>query len=64
MDISSMNALPTHRRYLGAAAVEDDGAPFAERFAELEVKLDEQLEEGKALGALIQAGAVGVVVDG
>ena len=59
-----MNAPRTHRRYLGAAAVEDNGTPFPERLAELKAKLDEQLAEGEELGALIQARLEGVVVDG
>jgi type I restriction enzyme M protein len=44
----------TPGRYVGAAAVEDDGVPFPERFAELKARLDEQLAEGEALGALIR----------
>ncbi|WP_367268157.1 type I restriction-modification system subunit M [uncultured Thiohalocapsa sp.] len=51
----------TPGRYVGAAAVEDDGAPFSERLAELKAKLDEQLAEGEELGALIQAKLEGVV---
>lgn len=45
----------TPGHYVGAAAVEDDGRPFPERFAEVKAKLDEQLAEGEELGALIQA---------
>ena len=45
----------TPGRYVGAAAVEDDGTPFPERFAELTEKLDEQFAQGEALSALIQA---------
>lgn len=54
----------TPGRYVGAAAVEDDGVPFPERFAELKAKLDEQLAEGEALGALIRERLEGVVIDG
>ena len=54
----------TPGRYVGAAAVEDDGTPFPERFAELKAKLDEQLAEGEELGALIQMKLEGVVVSG
>ena len=54
----------TPGRYVGAAAVEDDGGPFPERFAQLKAKLDEQLAEGEELGALIRAKLDRVMVDG
>jgi type I restriction enzyme M protein len=45
----------TPGRYVGAAAIEDDGTPFPERFAELKAKLEEQFAEGEELEARIQA---------
>lgn len=54
----------TPGRYVGAAAVEDDGTPFPERFAALKARLDEQLAEGEELGALIQAKLEGRVASG
>ena len=54
----------TPGRYVGAAAIEDDGVPFVERFTALKEKLDERLAQGDELGALIQAKLEGVVVDG
>lgn len=43
----------TPGRYVGAADVEDDDTPFAERFAALRSKLDVQLRESDALSAAI-----------
>ncbi|EIC20148.1 class I SAM-dependent DNA methyltransferase [Thiorhodovibrio frisius] len=54
----------TPGRYVGAAAVEDDGVPFPEKFAELRAKLETQLAEGEKLGAVIREKLDGVVVDG
>lgn len=53
-EIRSHDHVLTPGRYVGAAAVEDDGVPFPERFAELKARLDEQLAEGEELGALIR----------
>ena len=44
----------TPGRYVGAAAVEDNGAPFEERFAELRKTLTGQFVEAEQLSALIQ----------
>ncbi|GAB4272825.1 MAG: class I SAM-dependent DNA methyltransferase [Candidatus Promineifilaceae bacterium] len=44
----------TPGRYVGAAAVEDDGVPFEEKMAELAAELYEQFEEAKALEAAIR----------
>ena len=41
--------------YVGAEDVEDDGAPFSERFALLREKLDEQFAERHRLENLIQS---------
>ena len=41
-------------RYVGAAATEDDGVPFEERFVELRETLTEQFAEAEALSVLIQ----------
>lgn len=45
----------TPRRYVGAAAVEDDGEPFAEKMARLTAELREQMAEGAKLDALTWA---------
>jgi type I restriction enzyme M protein len=39
----------TPGRYVGAEDVEDDGVPFAERFAALRARLEEQFAEGRRL---------------
>ncbi|MEZ5818918.1 MAG: N-6 DNA methylase [Hyphomicrobiaceae bacterium] len=39
----------TPGRYVGAAAEEDDGVPFAEKFAALREKLEAQFKEGRRL---------------
>ena len=44
----------TPGRYVGAAAVEDDGVPFEERFAELRKTLAGQFAEAEKLTELIQ----------
>ena len=51
----------TPGRYVGAAAVEDDGVPFPEKFAELRAKLEAQLAEGETLGAVIREKLDGVI---
>jgi type I restriction enzyme M protein len=53
----------TPGRYVGAAAVEDDGVPFQEKFAELRAKLEAQLAEGEKLGTVIREKLDGVVID-
>jgi len=54
----------TPGRYVGAAAVEDDGVPFTERFAELNAKLEGQFAEADELTAAIREKTEGVVFDG
>jgi type I restriction enzyme M protein len=54
-EIRSHGHVLTPGRYVGAAAIEDDGTPFPERFAELKAKLEEQFAEGEELEARIQA---------
>ncbi|MBC6404369.1 MAG: SAM-dependent DNA methyltransferase [Rhodospirillales bacterium] len=53
-EIAAHNHVLTPGRYVGAAAAEDDGAPFEERFAALRAQLDEQFAEAEELGALIR----------
>jgi len=47
-----------------AAAVEEDGVPFPEKFAELRAKLEAQLTDGEKLGAVIREKLDGVIADG
>ncbi len=50
----------TPGRYVGAADVEDDETPFAERFAALKTKLEEQFAASEALTGTIRARLAGV----
>lgn len=52
-EIESHGFVLTPGRYVGAAKVADDGVPFAERFAELQVTLAEQQKAALQLDALI-----------
>ena len=52
--VSEHNNVLTPGRYVGAAAQEDDGEPFEERFAELRETLAEQFAEAKKQCTLIQ----------
>lgn len=54
----------TPGRYVGAADVEDDDIPFAERFAALQSKLEEQFCQSNKLTENIQSKLKGIVVDG
>jgi type I restriction enzyme M protein len=54
----------TPGRYVGAQDVEDDGVPFAERFAALRETLVGQFEEGERLAAAIREKLTQVAVDG
>jgi type I restriction enzyme M protein len=53
----------TPGRYVGAADVEDDDTPFAERFAALQFKLEQQFTDSDKLTSTIREklGSVGVV---
>jgi type I restriction enzyme M protein len=44
----------TPGRYVGAEAAVQDDTPFAERFAELQAKLDEQFKESTRLQEAIR----------
>ena len=63
-EIRHHNYVLTPGRYVGAADVEDDEVPFAERFAALKTKLEEQIAEAEALTATIRAKFARVCVDG
>ncbi|MBC6417170.1 MAG: N-6 DNA methylase, partial [Rhodospirillales bacterium] len=52
--IAAHNHVLTPGRYVGAAAAEDDAAPFEERFAALQETLTEQFAEAEELAALIR----------
>ncbi len=54
----------TPGRYVDSEALEDDGVPFEERFAELKAKLEKQFEEGAELEAVIKSRLAGIGVDG
>jgi type I restriction enzyme M protein len=45
----------TPGRYVGAVAAEEDGTPFAERFAALQEQLEAQFAEAEELTATIRA---------
>lgn len=53
-DIKGHGYVLTPGRYVGAADVEDDDVPFAERFAALQSKLDEQFAESDKLTVAIR----------
>ena len=53
----------TPGRYVGAAAAENDDAPFAQRLADLNQKLEEQFAESDKLTARIRAKLSGVEVN-
>ena len=53
-DIRANDFVLTPGRYVGAAAVEDDGVPFEVKMAELTETLFEQMREGERLDGVIQ----------
>jgi type I restriction enzyme M protein len=63
-EIRTHNHVLTPGRYVGAADVEDDDVPFAERFATLKAELEAQFSEADKLTATIRAKLAEVGVDG
>ncbi len=53
----------TPGRYVGAAAVEDDGEPFEQKMERLTGELGQQMQEGARLDALIRANLRGLGYD-
>ena len=53
MRSESYNHVLTPGRYVGAADIEDDEVPFAERFSALKEKLDAQFAEAEILSKSI-----------
>ncbi len=53
----------TPGRYVGAADVEDDGVPFAEKFAALREKLEGQFKEGREIEKRIERAMSGIISD-
>ncbi len=53
-DIRTHHHVLTPGRYVGAAAIEDDGVPFEEKMAELTDRLYEQIKESKELDTIIR----------
>src|SRR5207248_8118478 len=54
-EIRGHNHVLTPGRYVGAADIDDDDVPFAERFGILRKKLDEQFSEAEQLTAAIKS---------
>ena len=63
-EIKAHNHVLTPGRYVGAAAAEDDGVPFEQRFAELKETLAEQFAEAEKLSAVIQKKLEEIGADG
>jgi len=59
-DIKANDFVLTPGRYVGAAAVEDDGIPFKVKMAELAEKLFEQMKEGEQLDDVIRGNLKGL----
>jgi type I restriction enzyme M protein len=62
-EIRSHNHVLTPGRYVGASDVEDDEVPFAERFAALRARLDEQFKEADKLSSTIRTNLAWVAAD-
>lgn len=62
-DIEKHDFVLTPGRYVGAADVEDDGIPFAEKMAALTAKLSEQFAESDRLEAEIKKNLAGLGYD-
>jgi len=54
-EIASHGFVLTPGRYVGAADIEEDGEPFAEKMARLTATLQEQFEKSARLETVIQA---------
>ena len=54
----------TPGRYVGTMARDDEDAPFAERFADLSVLLDDHFKRSDELTAAIKLGLAKVTIDG
>jgi type I restriction enzyme M protein len=63
-EIKAHGYVLTPGRYVGAADVEDDDVSFAERFAALRAKLEEEFAKSDELTASIRARMAGVSFDG
>jgi type I restriction enzyme M protein len=63
-EIGGHNHALTPGRYVGAADVEDDDAPFPERFAALRAKLEGQFSEAEKLTATIRLKLAGIGTNG
>ena len=63
-EIRAHNYVLTPGRYVGAADVEEDDMPFAERLAALQTNLEEQFETSDRLNATIRQQLSRVTVDG
>jgi type I restriction enzyme M protein len=61
-EIRTHNHVLTPIRYVGVADLEDDGAPFEERFATLKTKLEEHFAEGRTIEERISSILKGVRV--
>lgn len=59
-DMQKADFVLTPGRYVGAAEVEDDGEPFAEKFTRLKAELDAQFAESAELEARIKANLEGL----
>jgi type I restriction enzyme M protein len=62
-EIRRHNHVLTPGRYVGAADVEDDEVPFAERFAALRGKLEGQFAEAEKLTVTIRSKLAGIGLD-
>ena len=63
-DIAKQGHVLTPGRYVGAEDIEDDGIPFAEKFADLRATLAEQFAEGRKLEVRIEEALLTVREDG
>jgi type I restriction enzyme M protein len=59
-EVKSHNYVLTPGRYVGAVDEEDDNVPFAERFASLKARLEDQFTQADELELLIRHGLQGI----